>query len=235
MSRSNLVQVKKNKTMQWFHQPPRDQQSTIIDLAIKRREEVAKLYKKEVTRISKQRREKMVREKCCREALNERATQEGEKLSTLHLITSPTELKSTLSEIDDEAISAKKKAEKKRAVIREQINIRKKVLKQSVKVPFTQKGRQRPLRDIIKELSDFIVENSDIHSPDSLVGKKILHKFKVEGEEKWYSGYVVSYNTRTHLHEVLYDEEDNYCIIFIQLYVYIVFRMSECIYDFCSQ
>lgn len=117
--------------------------------------------------------------------MNERATQEGEKLSTLHLITSPTELKSTLSEIDDEAISAKKKAEKKRAVIREQINIRKKVLKQSVKVPFTQKGRQRPLRDIIKELSDFIVENSDIHSPDSLVGKKILHKFKVEGEEKW--------------------------------------------------
>ena len=90
--------------------------------------------------------------------------------------------------------SAKKKAGKKHAVIREHINIRKKVLKQKVKVPFTQNGRQRPLRDIIKELSDFILVNSENTQSDSEihlpVGKKILHKFKVEGEEKWYNGYI---------------------------------------------
>ena len=53
-------------------------------------------------------------------------------------------------------------------------------------------------------------QGSEIHTPESLVGKKVLHKFQVEGEEKWYNGYVVSYNAVTHLHEVAYDEEEYY-------------------------
>ena len=53
---------------------------------------------------------------------------EKEKISKLHLITSFNELHDTLSEIDSEDISAKKKMEKKHALLRDQINIRKKVL-----------------------------------------------------------------------------------------------------------
>ena len=89
------------------------------------------------------------------------------------------------------------------------------MLKQKVKIPFTHNRRQRQLTDIIRELSDFIAMNSgdshpdsEIHAPESLVGKKVLHKFEVEGEEKWYTGYVVSYNAVTHLHEVAYEEEE---------------------------
>ena len=37
MSRSNLIQVKKNKTMQWFHKLPEDQKSSIVHLAVRRR------------------------------------------------------------------------------------------------------------------------------------------------------------------------------------------------------
>ena len=60
------------------------------------------------------------------------------------------------------------------------------------------------------------------HDPQSLVGREILHRFDVEGEEKWYSGHVLSYNAVTHLHEVAYDAEkepcflnllDEYCIV----------------------
>ena len=58
------------------------------------------------------------------------------------------------------------------------------------------------------ELSTFIDENSDIPAPESLVGKRVLHKFEVEGQEKWFSGYVTSYNAQTHLHEVSYEEEN---------------------------
>ena len=52
------------------------------------------------------------------------------KRKTFHVTfdISPEELSVALSEIDDETISAKKKKEKKLAVLREQINIRKKVL-----------------------------------------------------------------------------------------------------------
>ena len=108
MTRSNLIQVKKNKTIQWLNQLPHDQQRTIVKLAIQRRGEVAKHFREEVLR-SRQRHEKMVREKCHRDALNQRAMAEREKLSMLHLISSPEELSVALSEIDDETISAKKK------------------------------------------------------------------------------------------------------------------------------
>ena len=40
LTRSNLVQVKKNKTMQWFKQLAPDKKSTIVDMAIKRRVDI---------------------------------------------------------------------------------------------------------------------------------------------------------------------------------------------------
>ena len=69
------------------------------------------------------------------------------------MITSADELKTTLSEIEEESISNTKKMQKKLAVIREQMNIRKKVFRQKINVPFTTKGKQRSLSDIIKEFS----------------------------------------------------------------------------------
>ena len=77
-----------------------------------------------------------------RDALVKRAAKEKERLLKLHLITSADELKTALSEIEEENISNTKK---KLAVIREQINIRKKVLGQKSNVPFTTKGKQRLL------------------------------------------------------------------------------------------
>ena len=164
-----------------------------------------------------QRREKMIRDKCRHDALEKRATEERERLSNLHLITSTEELQEALSEIDSQSLNSKKKYDKKRALIREQVNIWKKVLKQNIKIPFTHKGRQRPMKDLIMELSQFISANSNKGSsaeptcecsPESLVGKEILHKFDVDGEEKWYTGYVISYNAVTRLHEVSYNEEN---------------------------
>ena len=95
----------------------------------------------------------MIREKCRRDAFVKRAVKEKERLSKLHLITSADELKTTLSVIEEESISNTKKTQKKFAVIREQINIRKKVLGQKVNVPFTTNGKQRSLSDIVKEFS----------------------------------------------------------------------------------
>lgn len=69
------------------------------------------------------------------------------------------ELHDALSEIDSEAITAKKRMDKKHTLLREQINIRKKVLNQTIKIHMTENRRQRPLRDIINDLTDYIQEN----------------------------------------------------------------------------
>lgn len=66
----------------------------------------------------------MVYDKCWRGALKQWATEERERLSKLHLITTTEELSEALSEIDYQTMNPKK-SEKKRALIREQVNIRK--------------------------------------------------------------------------------------------------------------
>ena len=105
-----------------------------------------------------------------RDALLQRAMKEREKLSTLHLITSADELRNALSKVDCEDISVKKKTERKPALLRDQI-IRKKLLKQKIQIPLTQNRRQRPLREVISELSVFIEENSELPTLESLVDK----------------------------------------------------------------
>ena len=55
----------------------------------------------------------------------------------------------SLAEIDEEAVSfSAKKVQKKRALIREQLNVRKKLLREKIQLPFTCKGKQQ---DIIEE------------------------------------------------------------------------------------
>ena len=219
---SNMIQVKKNKTMQWFHMLPQTEQQTIVRLAVKKRGEVMKAYKEEETKRKKERQGKMIREKQHMEALKQKATKEKEKLSKLHLITSPDELRRTLSEVDDEDISASKKTRKRLTIIREQINIRKKLHNQKIDIPFSHHRKQRPLRDIIQDLCYFIaktmtpsttagIQNESVVDPASLIGRRICHKFDVDGQDEWYDGQVISYDALTHLHEIVYEGEEEHC------------------------
>ena len=119
-----------------------------------------------------------------------------------------------MSEIDEERITPTQKAQKKRSLIRDQINIRKKVLGQEISIPFSKNRKPRLLTDIIREFSKFIEESqssetTDINSPGSLVGRRVLHRFITDGEQKWFPGVVLSYNARTKLHEILYEEEEH--------------------------
>ena len=121
-------------------------------------------------------------------------------------------MREALTEIESQSLNTKKKCEKKQALIKEQVRIRKSVLKQNVKIPFTLRGRQRSITELVTELSHYLAANaSESYTPESLVGREILHKFDVNGDETWFKGYVVSYNAVTHLHEVSYEEEEQTC------------------------
>ncbi len=137
MSRLNLIQAKKNKTIQWLDQLPCDKRSNIVTLARKKRVEVAKLSREAELERNKKRQEKIMKEKRRRDALKERAVKEKERLSNLDLITSCEDLKTILSEIEEENISTTKKVQKKRKIIREQIDIHKKVLFEKINIPFS--------------------------------------------------------------------------------------------------
>ncbi len=42
VTRSNMIQVKKNKTIKWLHDLPSAEQDNVIELAVRRRAEVSK-------------------------------------------------------------------------------------------------------------------------------------------------------------------------------------------------
>ena len=153
-----------------------------------------------------------------RKVTREKAAREKEELSHQHLITTVEEFNIALKDIDSADTTASRKKQQKVALVRVQINIRKKVLGQKIKIPFTQHGKQRPLKVIIKELADFIADNphSDVETalgnPSALVGKESLHKFQIDsGGESWFSGVVISYNVEDNTHEILYDGESEHC------------------------
>ena len=127
MSRSNLVQLKRNKTMKWLAELPKDRQTDIIDLAVKQRREVQKTYSKEQAARSEHRKQAMIQDNAKRESMKKKLYEERMKLSQLHLITTAHELMKELLEIDTRNdISGHKKEDM--GILRTQVRIRKKVL-----------------------------------------------------------------------------------------------------------
>ena len=216
VTRSNLVQLKKNKTVQWLQQLPQSQQSDVIDLAVSSRREACASRKDDDAKVIKQRRDNMIQAHSRLQALRRKEQTEKDKLLKEHLITSSEELYQSIVTIDEEVSTATKRRAKKLALLKIQIKIRKKILKQNIRIVFTHSGKHRPIDDVIQELASFI--DSSSHSlntidPLTLVGKRVNHKFELEDThlEKWYSGTVVDYDPVSKLHTIKYDGEEDHC------------------------
>lgn len=81
-----------------------------------------------------------------RELVRQKREEEKEKLSKLHLVSSVSEFDHVLVSIDeDPCLSNSKKKTNKLSLLKEQVKIRKKLLKQNVKVVFSSHSKQRPL------------------------------------------------------------------------------------------
>ena len=97
LTKSNLVEIKKNHTMKWFNVLPKDRQIVIIELAVKRRKEVREDFKETQKKIVTKKRQVRMLE---------------QKLSNLHLIASVAEFETVLSDIKEEGLLIKKKEQK---------------------------------------------------------------------------------------------------------------------------
>jgi hypothetical protein len=214
-SRSNLVEVKKNGTIKWLETLSEEKQDKVVSLAMERRLVVAKERKDDNKKLDEKRRKHMIEEHNKQMALLQKAQEEREKLSQLHVITSSEELSQCIKEIENEKCSFSKKKTKQYALLREQINIRKKVLNQDIHIVCTQSRRKRSVEEIEKELSDFIeattasMVHEVTHNGHALVGKRISHKFEIEvSQEKWCDGTIMKYDSETKMFEMEYDEEE---------------------------
>lgn len=172
-------------------------------------------YHEESRLRSNRRQEIMKCEHQRRKVMKEKLEQEKTQLSQHHLICTEEEFLTQLHEIDTLAATTSSKQKKKLGLIRVQINIRRKIYHQTVHIPFTKHGKNRPLATIISEFSRFVGEHpcteaSLIEQPFSLIGR-FLHKFTLQcGGEEWFNGIVISYNTTCKTHELVYDNEEEH-------------------------
>ena len=54
-----------------------------------------------------------------------------------------------------------------------------------------------------------MVCSTNSYTSESLVGRRVLHRFEVKNEEKWFSGFIVSYSPRSCIHEIAYEGEEH--------------------------
>ena len=112
LTRSNMVQIKKNKTMEWLDNLPNTED--IVRMAMKNKHQVAKSYQEHKNEVSQKRRDHLVQKHKERELAKQKREKEIEKLSKIHLINSVSELNNALSYIDEnpDFSNSKKKTKK---------------------------------------------------------------------------------------------------------------------------
>ena len=207
LTKSNLVELKKNHTMKWFNDLPEERREIIIEIAMKKRKDVREDFKNTQKFISERRQSRMLQKKKKIDTLRKKQAVEKEQLSKLHLITSVTEFETVIGNIEGEDLPKTKQDSKALNLLKEQVRIRKKLLMQKTKITFTSNGRKRPLSVLIEEVQRLIRDSpvSGCYSsttdcdPYALVGKTIMHKFIVNDvEEQWFSGFVSDYDGETH-------------------------------------
>ena len=220
-TRTNLIEVKKNKTISWLESLSPKQQEHITKLAIRNRRAVQKQCAEKQKCVAKQRRQHMMQAKLKRDRKMQKQAEEHQRLSKAYLIASVREFDTVISDINDQQTSSAKKRAKILSLLKEQVRIREKLLHQRCNIKFSRNRKQRPLTELVKEVRNFISKYDDTtataectHTDDpmSLVGKQVLHKFMDETDrEEWYSGYIVAYNCAKQLHEIAYENEDDHC------------------------
>ena len=151
--------------------------------------------------IAEKRQQAMVREHTRRETLQQKTNKKGINFLNIIIIATSEELRHALVAIDLENLSAQKKKAKKLSILKVQINIRKKMLKQSIRIPFSAARKSWPVNEIFEELEHFIDNNPlpDI-DPLSMVGRHIRHKFVAEGDTEWYDGIILDYDSSEKKH-----------------------------------
>ena len=108
-----------------------------------------------------------------------------------------------------------------------QVQLRINVFQQKeIRVNMTEKGKERPLSTILKELAEIIkrpvhvrrleAEVTDhqqlyviFNKPSLLIGVKVKHRFEEEGSLKWYYGVITSFRRGKLI--VHYQETDETC------------------------
>ena len=218
-TKSVLIEGKHNKTMEWLETVDKDK---VIDLAVSERQAVQKRNQEIEIDVQRKRIQKHKNdlEKAHQKEIRAKSTME--KLESIPIINSEQELEKTIQDIEEMRLNRKECEAEKLRLIKNLLKRHALTTKRKV-VPFSVNRKPKTFQQLKAEyIHLFTTFEPDEHpttkkqkidftnSPELLVGNRIQQKLMEDGATQWYEGYVVSFDTDSRLHEVVYNGESEH-------------------------
>jgi len=102
LTRSSMVQIKKNNSIEWLDSLPKVQQEEIIELSMKNKSEVIKQYKEHQKSVAQQRQKYMLKQHQEKEKSRQRMKREREDFLKVQLLSSVYEFNNVIAVINDD-------------------------------------------------------------------------------------------------------------------------------------
>ena len=224
LTKRNLIEAKKNKTMEWFDNIPSNKQDEIVQMAVKRKADVKDSYKQHVEAVKGERQAALRTAMQKKEYKDEKQQQLKTDLAHIMALVDSTSFEIISDRIEkSNQISKSKKDGMKLEILKTQLKVRQMLLDKPIKFYFTKGGKKIPLSQLIQSFKSML-DNYPVPDPKTmlkhfqfvtsggLVGKEIMHRFSDKTTQgKWYTGHVLAYDKKTNEYEVAYKDEDEPC------------------------
>ena len=230
-TRSAMIEVSCNKTIDWLNARSDDEKDAILTLAQSQRESIQKETEKEKHLLLEQKIAE--RQNTIKKAV-EKQTKHYDKIENLKtdpLITSIDALNERVTMIKSLLIPESIKETEIKMLVKRQVQLRTQVFQaKGAKIVFTEKGKQKSSSELLHELSSIIVNASVsvrrldetvtnekqplyvvFDKPSLLIGVTVRHRFQdTDGTLQWYDGVITLY--RRHTFTIYYDETKENCL-----------------------
>ena len=229
-TRSTMLEFSFNKTMNWLKEKNKKQKQTLIALAQARRNAVQKETKEEKKYLFQKKCEERKRIVEQSQLKEKQIKKQLDDIKYEFLIPPVKELDLRVASITSLTIPKTLQDAELKKLIQRQVQLRTLVYQQKgIKINMTEKGKPRPVLELLKDLSTIITERpvrvrkkESTHlahqqlfvvfsKPSLLKGVKIKHRFNEGGSLRWYEGTIIS-STRDKWLTVHYHETDEKCL-----------------------
>ena len=212
LTKRNLIEAKKNKSVEWLDALPAEKQNITIQMAACQRKEVRLIESQEAFQ-RKELRQSTIKRDIEKQNLKRR---KAEDMKDVLVIRNTQQMDKIIKSIkNDDTLNQKQRNEKIKEVLKVQLKLRKLLFQQNLQMFFTKKGKPVPINELLQIFEDIVSKNPVEHgiNSSSLVGRSISHRFWVKEKQEyiWFTGRVLDFDESSGKYTVQYENEEEPC------------------------
>ena len=160
LTKRNLIEVKKKKKLQWLEPVPAKKQELTIKMALRKRKEIRITEKKHIVDIQNARQSAMLRGIQNQQKKDETIAKLKKDMVQMLVITNIEQLDGIFTAIENHTLlKTTQKTDKKKKVIKAQVNLRKVLFQQTISLFFSNRGKPIPIAELVDKFKGIIYNN----------------------------------------------------------------------------